>query len=143
MLQVLRAHLCTQCYEYQVYDVGWLTPHGGDRVRLPSEFPETLKRQHANHGLVASQFNCSVESWHLRLCLTPVSMSPNHKVSDAIQTGKAELTRTANLREVSDPLITKGHLGCIAKTIINFCGLTSFHNRQKKLTVKHSGPVLA
>lgn len=70
-------------------------------------------------------------------------MSPNHKVSDAIQAGKAELIITANLREVSDPLIIKGHLGYIAKTIINSSGLTSFHNRKKKLIVKHSGPVLA
>lgn len=50
-------------------------------------------------------------------------MGPNHKVSDAVQAGKADLTRPANPRELSDLLIIKGHLGHIADTIIASSGL--------------------
>lgn len=44
-------------------------------------------------------------------------MSSDLKVSDAIQTGKAELTRTASPGEVSGPQVIKGHLEPIAKSI--------------------------
>lgn len=50
-------------------------------------------------------------------------MSPGHKVSDAVQAGKAELTRTANPREASDPLIIKGHVGHLAESITGSSGL--------------------
>lgn len=49
-------------------------------------------------------------------------MSPDHKVNNDLQAGKAGLTRTANPREVSEPLIAKGLLGCIAKSIIGSSG---------------------
>lgn len=51
-------------------------------------------------------------------------MSPDHKVSDTVQAAKAELMRTFNPREVSDPLI-KGLVGHIAKSIIDSSGLHS------------------
>lgn len=50
-------------------------------------------------------------------------MSPDHEVSNAIQAGKAELARTANPKDVSDPLIIKGCLGHIAKSVTGSRGL--------------------
>lgn len=60
-------------------------------------------------------------------------MSPNHKVNDAAQAGKAKLTRTVNPREVSDLPIIKGQLGHIAKPIIGSSGLHFIPQRTKEV----------
>lgn len=60
-------------------------------------------------------------------------MSSDHKVSVAVQARKAELTRTANPREVSSPLIIKGLLAHIAKSIIGSSGLAFILQRTKEV----------
>lgn len=88
---------------------------------------------------MASYFNCSAESWHLWFWLFALSHGPWSQGEWCCPAGRAELTRTANPRELSDPQIIKGCLGHTAKSIIRSRDLTSFHKGQKKLTVNHSG----
>ena len=54
-------------------------------------------------------------------------------MSVVVQAGKAELTRTANPREVSSPLITKGLLGHITKSIIGSSGLAFILQKTKEV----------
>lgn len=99
---------------------------------------KTHERQCTSHGLVDSYFDCFAESWHLWFWFVPVSHEPWSQDEWWCPAGRAELTRAANPREVSDPQIIKGCLGHTAKSIIRSRDLTSFHKGQK-LTMKIQG----
>lgn len=89
------------------------------------------KRQHTNHGLVASSstalLNPGTYDFGCSLCLK----SSDHRVSGAVQARRTESTRTDNHREVSDPPIIQGCLGHVAKSIIGSRDVISFHKGPK------------